>query len=153
MVCDNRSLDHMSSMAACTTNHSFLQSDTLSQFRHTASLSYNDVTHFITQECHFYYICLVFWCNSPPSGPGPSSFSMFLDHTQRSSTVGRTPLDEWSASRRDLYLTAHNIQNRQTFMTPVGFEPTVSAGERPQTDALDRAAVRTGFIIFVLANK
>jgi len=29
---------------------------------------------------------------------------MFLDHTQRHSTVGRTPLDEWSARRRDLYL-------------------------------------------------
>ena len=25
-------------------------------------------------------------------------------------------------------------------MPPVGFEPTISAGERPQTDALDRAA-------------
>jgi len=29
---------------------------------------------------------------------------MFLDHTQRRSTVGRTTLDEWSARRRDLYL-------------------------------------------------
>ena len=32
-------------------------------------------------------------------------FLMFLDHTQRRSTVGRTPLDEWSARRRDLHLT------------------------------------------------
>jgi len=31
-------------------------------------------------------------------------FLMFLDYTQRRSTVGRTPLDEWSAGRRDLYL-------------------------------------------------
>ena len=29
-------------------------------------------------------------------------------------------------------------------MPPVGFEPTISAGERPQTDALDRAATGTG---------
>ena len=29
----------------------------------------------------------------------------FLDHTQRRTTVGRTPLDEWSACRRYLYLT------------------------------------------------
>jgi hypothetical protein len=29
-------------------------------------------------------------------------------------------------------------------MTPVGFEPTVSAGERPQTNALDRAAALRG---------
>ena len=71
------------------------------------------------------------------------SFLRFLDHTQRRTTVGRTPLDEWSVRRRDLYLTTHNTHNRQTSMPPVGFEPAFSASERPQTDALDRAA--TGF--------
>ena len=29
-------------------------------------------------------------------------------------------------------------------MRPVGFEPTISVGERPQTYALDRAATGTG---------
>ena len=29
-------------------------------------------------------------------------------------------------------------------MPPVGFEPTISAGERPKTYALDRAANETG---------
>ena len=29
-------------------------------------------------------------------------------------------------------------------MPPVGFEPTISAGERPQTYDLDRAATGTG---------
>ena len=29
-------------------------------------------------------------------------------------------------------------------MPPVGFEPTISAGERPQTYALDREATGTG---------
>ena len=29
-------------------------------------------------------------------------------------------------------------------MSPVGFETTVSAGERPQTEALNRAATGTG---------
>jgi hypothetical protein len=29
-------------------------------------------------------------------------------------------------------------------MLPLGFEPTISAGERPQTYALDRAATGTG---------
>jgi hypothetical protein len=46
-----------------------------------------------------------------------SSFLRFLDHTQRGTTVGRTPLDEWSARRRDLYLTSHNTHNRQTSMS------------------------------------
>ena len=73
-----------------------------------------------------------------------SSFLRFLDHTQRRNTVGRTPLYELSARRRDLYLTAHSTHNRQTSMPPVGFEPTISAGERPQTYALDRAATGTG---------
>ena len=59
-------------------------------------------------------------------------FLMFLDHTQRRSTVGRTPLDEWSARRRDLYLTTHDTHNKQISMPPVGFEPKISAGERPQ---------------------
>jgi hypothetical protein len=31
-------------------------------------------------------------------------------------------------------------------MTPVGFEPTISAGERPQTFALERAATGTDTI-------
>ena len=57
-------------------------------------------------------------------------FLMFLDHTQRRSIVGRTPLDEWSARRRNLYLTTHDTHNRQISMPPVGFEPTISADER-----------------------
>jgi hypothetical protein len=40
-------------------------------------------------------------------------------------------------------LTAHNIHKRQTSMTLAGFEPTIAAGERPQTHVLDRAT--TGF--------
>jgi len=79
-----------------------------------------------------------------PQWARASSFTRFLDHTQRRTTVGRTPLDEWSARRRDLYLTTHNTHNRQTPMPPVGFEPRISAGERPQTYALDRAATGTG---------
>jgi hypothetical protein len=70
-----------------------------------------------------------------------ASFLRFLDHTQRRTIIGRTPLDEWSACRRDLYLTTHN---RQTSTLPDGFEPTISAGERPQTYASDHAATGTG---------
>ena len=51
-------------------------------------------------------------------------FLMFLDHTRRRATVSRTPLDERSARRRDLYLTAHDTHNRQISMPPVGFKPT-----------------------------
>jgi len=89
------------------------------------------------------FVCL-FLARQPPVGHG-LLIHRFLDHTQRRTTVGRTPLDEWSARRRDLYLTTHNTRNRQTSMLPVGFEPTISAGERPQTNTLDRAATGTGF--------
>jgi len=69
-----------------------------------------------------------------------SSFMRFLDHRRRRTTVGRTPLDEWSARCRDLW---HHT-TLTTDMPPVGFEPTISAGERPQTYALDRAATGSG---------
>jgi hypothetical protein len=59
-----------------------------------------------------------------------------LTHT----TLGRTPLGEGPARRRDLYLTTHNTHKRQTSMPSAGFEPTVPVSERPQTHALDRAA-------------
>ena len=85
---------------------------------------------------------IFFWHNSPQRATA-SSFTRFLDHTQRRTTFGGTPLDEWWARHRDLYLRRHNIHNRQISMTPVGFEPTVSAGERPQTYALVLAAAET----------
>jgi len=81
-----------------------------------------------------------------------SSVTRFLDHPQRRTTVGRTPLDEWSAHRRDLYLTTHNTHKRQTSMPPVGFEPIISAGKRSQAYALDRADNETGDIGRVTTN-
>jgi hypothetical protein len=90
---------------------------------------------------------LLFWRNSPQWTMG-SSFTRFLDHTQRRATVGRTSLEEWSGRRRDLYLTTHNTHNRQTSMPTVGFEHTISAGERQQTYALDRAATGPGPLQF-----
>ena len=37
-------------------------------------------------------------------------FTRFLDHTQRRTTVGRSPLNEGSVRRRDLYLTTQQSQ-------------------------------------------
>jgi hypothetical protein len=36
-------------------------------------------------------------------------------------------------------------------MPPVGFESTISAGERPQTYALDRAATETGSLLTLVS--
>ena len=38
-------------------------------------------------------------------------------------------------------------------MPPVGFEPTISAGERSQIYALDRAATGTGGTVILLDTK
>jgi hypothetical protein len=101
-----------------------------------------------TQPC-LWASCVVrfvyFWRDSH-QWTRASSFTRFLDHTQWRTTVGRTPLDEWSIRRRDLYLS-HNNHNRQTSMPPVELEPTISAGDRPQTYALDRAATGTGCVV------
>ena len=44
------------------------------------------------------------------NGPGPPHFEVSWSHSFRHTTFGRTPLDEWSAQRRDLYQTTHNSQ-------------------------------------------
>ena len=64
--------------------------------------------------------------------------------TLRHTTLGKTPLDERSARRRDLYLTTHTTHKRQKSIHQVGFEPTVPVSERPQTNALDGATTGTG---------
>jgi len=109
-------------------------------FRFPLSVSFR---HCFVLMYHLYVTDVIFFGAATQHGScSPHSWG-FLDYTQRRTTVGRTPLDEWSARRRDLCLTTHNNHNRQTSMPPVGFEPTISAGERSQTYALDCTA--TGF--------
>jgi len=53
-------------------------------------------------------------------------------------TLGRTPLDVWSDSRRDLYQTTQNTHDRKTTRHPARFEP--DNPRKPQTHALYSAA-------------
>jgi len=98
----------------------------------------------------FMNVFVCFW-RSSPQWARASSFTKFLDHTQRRTTVDRTPLDEWSDRCRDLYLTTHNTHSRNTFMPPVGFELTISAGERSQT--VDRTTTGTGYSFYSLKER
>jgi len=82
-----------------------------------------------------------------------SSFIRLLDHTQRRITFARTPLDECSARRRDLYQTTHKTHNRQISTLPAGFESSIPAGERPQTYALHCAAIGIGYKKSILKDK
>jgi hypothetical protein len=95
----------------------------------------------------YYLLCCFF--------PSPSLFYLLVHSrcrgflwfhliTLRHTTVGRTPLDEGSARRREPYLTTQTLYKRQTSMPPVGLEPTIPASARPQTYALDCAATGIG---------
>jgi hypothetical protein len=97
-------------------------------------------------------VFIFFWCNSP-QWARTSTFTRFLDYTKLHTTVAKTSLDKGSARRRDLYLPTHNINRRATSMSPVGYEPTISAGKRPQTHTLDRAATGTGSDIILQVSK
>jgi hypothetical protein len=117
---------------------------------------YSRVTHEerkpLSTELLNSYISFLFWHKSPDWARA-SSFTRLIDHTQRRTTFGRTPMDECSARRRDLRLPKYNTHNRQTSIPPVGFEPSISAGERPQTCALDRAATGTANSYIININK
>ena len=96
-----------------------------------------------------------------------SSLAKFLDHTQRRATFGRTPLNEWSVCRRDLYLTTHNTHNRQIsmprvrhsgslrsewwqFLTDVSGQP-ISSTSRDLEDGTDRLCRNVGENLPLLA--
>jgi len=59
-------------------------------------------------------------------------------------TVGKNPLDEGLARRRDRYLTTHNTHQMETFTPPARFEPAIPASVLSQTHALDRAVSGIG---------
>jgi hypothetical protein len=63
-------------------------------------------------------------------------------------THNHTPLDDWSARRRDLHPTTHDTHNREMSIYPMGFEPAIPASPRPQPHGLDRAATGIGWKSF-----
>ena len=101
------------------------------------------ITYFSTQSQRFASLPI---CKYPVSflwhcGPARAMASPFLTLLGHTHWTHRRRY-ELSARRRDLI--THNAQNRQTTMHLAGFEAKVSAGKRPQTDALKRAAISTG---------
>jgi hypothetical protein len=70
------------------------------------------------------------WCHSP-EWDRASSLLRLCNHTQTHTTLGRTPLDDWSARCRDLYLKTHNSYKRQTSLSSAGFGPKIPANELP----------------------
>ena len=71
-----------------------------------------------------------------------SSFLMFFEitHNDTPQSVGLL----WTSDQPVAETSTWQHTTQQTSMPPAGFESTMSAGERPQTYALDRAATGTG---------
>ena len=82
----------------------------------------------------FYITLFFFFCvtQEPHIGPGPPHYRRFTV------TLRHSALWQLDQTQRPL------PDNRQHFRPQAEFEPTISASERPQTHALDRAAIGIG---------
>ena len=108
-------------------------------------------THPMKQRSLAAFCVFCFWRNSP-QWVRASSFTRFLDHTERRTTVGRTSLNEWSARRRHLYPTTNNTHNRQTSTSPEEFEPTKRASGRKTMSWTARPLGPLDFMYFFLMS-
>ena len=75
-------------------------------------------------------LLFVFWLDSPPP---PTSVDRGLIH-------------EVSRSRTTTHHSRQDSQQTDKIHAPVRYEPRISAGERPQSYALDRTATGTGLV-------
>jgi len=94
---------------------------------------------------------MIFYGSTAASGPRPPhyrSFMVKLTHT----SLGMSPLIEWSVRRRDFYLATHNTHERQTSMPPARFETAIPRSERSHAHALDRAATGIGMTMLTHLN-
>jgi hypothetical protein len=89
----------------------------------------------------FMLLCAVIFFALRPKAGSDLIHEVSRSHSDAPQSVGHL----LTSDRLVAHLTAHNIHNRQTSMPPAGFEPTISAAERLQTHALDRAATGTGY--------
>jgi hypothetical protein len=82
----------------------------------------------------------VFFPGSISSSVPRPSHCRGITITLRHTTLRKTPLDEWSDRRRDLYLTTQNPHMLKNTMPPAGFKSIFPASQLPQTHALDLVA-------------
>jgi hypothetical protein len=74
----------------------------------------------------------------PPVGQGLLIIEASRSHSDTPHSVGLL----WTSDQPDAETPTwqHTTLTRDRHMTPVGFEPSILANERPKTHALDRAA-------------
>jgi len=81
-------------------------------------------------------------------GPRPlrcRSFKISIKNTK----LGRTPVGEWADSRRKLYLKTQNKHEKETSVTPGGFETATPASNMKYTQTQYLNIIRSFTIIFI----
>ena len=88
-----------------------------------------------TLRWRFKRLFVCFWPDNPPppQWARASSFTGFLDHAQRRTTVGRTPLDEWSARLRD-HLHGNTPHSQVTYIHSLSGNRTQNISRRAAAD-------------------
>ena len=102
----------------------------------TSNFTDSSVTHFglptkeVTEACVLDCCEGCNWIYAGDTSPWslPMTWSSI---TRRHTTLGRNPLDDWSAYHIALYVTTHNSHKRQSSMSPTDFEPAISANQLP----------------------
>ena len=98
----------------------------------------------LTLECVSHKKYFNFYIDTEgPSGAGSSQYQDFTI-TLRHTTLGRTPLDEWSAATPRPLIDNTQHSQQTNIHASAGSEPAIPASERPQTHALDRATTGNG---------
>jgi hypothetical protein len=84
----------------------------------------------------------MFQARQLPVGQGLLILEVSRSHTTAHQSVGLL----WTSDQlvAETSTRQHTTLTTDTSIPPVGFEPTISAGERPQTYGIDRAATGTG---------
>ena len=78
-------------------------------------------------DTKLYCLLVFFIAQQPLEGQGLLGVEVPRSHCLRYTTIGRTPLDDWSARRKFLFLTIHNTYKRQTSVPPTGSQPAIPA--------------------------
>jgi len=87
-----------------------------------------------------------------PKWTRASSFTRFLDHTQDApQSAGLLYMNDQLFAETSTWQHTTLTTDRYPCL-PVGFEPTISVSQRPQTYALDRAATGTGASLYLCSS-
>ena len=90
------------------------------------------------------YTIFFFWSASPQVGQGLLIHEVSRSHTTMHQSVGLLWTSDQLVAETSTWQHTTLTTDRRPCPPPVGFEPTVLAGEQPQTYALDRAATGIG---------